>query len=529
MRFSNVATLVVATSALGMIANSSSAAITGLQRVASGLSAPIYMTHAPGDRERLFIVQRGGGIRILNLASGSLETTPFLSIPDVNAQGEGGLLGMAFHPGYSNPESPGFGKFYVNVTVNNPTPEVFEGANSPFSTLIREYTVSSNPNVANTTPNTIMKIVQPQDNHNGGWIDFSPVNGYLYIPTGDGGGGGDSGAGHTSGTGNAQDITNNPLGKILRIDVDGDDFPADANRDYRIIDSNPYADMRNAEREVTSVVTGDDEIWATGLRNPFRDSFDRLTGDLWLGDVGQGSREEIDRQPANAPAGENFGWRLCEGNLCASPPANYRGPVYDYNRNADPMGGSVVTGGYVYRGPDPSLQGKYFFLDSRNSSSAADDNYWHFDINNPTGTVQNIDSLMVPNTGTINFPVSFGEDAVGNLYIAYISSGNVFRIATNELIDGDYNADGAVDDSDFAVWQANFGATAGLGLAADGNNDNEVNAADFTVWRDNFGNSAQAPGAGGGGVAVPEPTALVVVATAFGSTLLCRRQRKNLQ
>jgi glucose/arabinose dehydrogenase len=528
MRHCFVFALVFTTCAVAMSAKTSIAAITGLERVASGLSAPIYVTHAPGDRERLFIVQRGGGIRILNLTTGTLQTTPFLSITDVNSQGEGGLLGMAFHPDYSTPDTPGFGKFYVNVTVNNPTPEVFEGANSPFSTLVREYTVSSNPNVANNSPDTIMKITQPQDNHNGGWIGFSPVNGYLYIPTGDGGGGGDSGSGHTPGTGNAQDITNNLLGKILRIDVDGDDYPDDPLRDYAIPTDNPYVG-----------VTGDDEIWATGLRNPFRDSFDRLTGDLWLGDVGQGSREEIDRQPANAPGGENFGWRLCEGTNCASPPAKYRGPVYDYGRPIDDplpldpaitatnqMRGKTVIGGYVYRGPDPSFQGQYFFLDRDGGTAGV--NYWRFNPDNPVASVQNIDTIMTPNVGSAGGPVSMGEDANGNLYITYFS-GEVYRIATNELIDGDYNADGVVDNSDFEVWQANFGATTGLGLAADGNNDNEVNAADFTVWRDNFGNSAQAPGAGGGSVAVPEPTALVVVATAFGATLLCRRQRKNLQ
>ena len=184
-----------------MFTQHASAAITGLQRVATGLAAPIYVTHAPGDRERLFIVQRGGGIRILNLATGTLETTPFLSIPDVDAAGEGGLLGMAFHPDYAIPNAPGFGKFYVNVTVDNGG-LIFQGATSPFSTLIREYSVSSNPNVANTAPKTILSIIQPQDNHNGGWIDFSPNNGYLYIAMGDGGGGGDTGSGHTSGTGN---------------------------------------------------------------------------------------------------------------------------------------------------------------------------------------------------------------------------------------------------------------------------------------------------------------------------------------
>ena len=490
-------------------ANTANAAITGLQRVASGLSAPMFVTHVPGDRNRLFIGQRGGTIRILNLSTGSLETTPFLSIPSVDQGGEGGLLGMAFHPDYATN-----GQFYVNVTIDNGG-LVFQGATSPFSTHIRQYTVSADPNIANPVPTEILSFIQPQENHNAGWIGFSPNNGLLYIPTGDGGGCGDTGSGHTAGTGNAQDITDNFLGKILRVDVDGDDFPGDANQNYAIPVGNPYRDTVD-DMGMPVVVPGDDEIWAIGTRNPFRDSFDRLTGDLWLGDVGQGSREEIDRQPADAPAAENLGWRLCEGNICPSPPANYRAPVYDYarpvNPETDPVNqyrGTVVTGGYVYRGPDPSLQGQYFFLDSRNSSDPTDDNHWRFDPADPFGSVENIDSLLVPDFGTLQFPVAFGEDAVGNLYIVYLSSGNVFRIATNELLAGDYDADGKVDDADYAVWQADFGST--TNLDADGNGDNVVDAADYTVWRDNFGSSVHDPGAGSGGASVPEPAAALLV------------------
>jgi glucose/arabinose dehydrogenase len=388
--------------------------IVGLQRVASGLNNPIYVTHAPGDTARLFIVERGGAIRILNLSSGTLETTPFLTIPGVVTTGEGGLLGMAFHPGYQTN-----GKFHVNVTLDNGV--------TPFSTHVREYTVSGNPNIANpASVRAILSFEQPQNNHNGGWIGFSPINHYLYIATGDGGGSDDNDSGHTAGTGNAQDITSNLLGKILRVDVDGDAFPADTNQNYAIPPANPFVG-----------VTGDDEIFAYGLRNPFRAGFDRATGDLWIGDVGQGAREEIDFLSASSPGGENYGWRLREGTIAtpsggvggARPPGNVD-PVYDYDRDADVFGGTVVTGGYVYRGADPALQGKYFFLDSRNSASAADDNYWIFDPANPYGTVQNIDNLLTPDQGSPMFPVSFGEDAMGNLYIAYLVSGDVYRIRT---------------------------------------------------------------------------------------------------
>src|SRR5262245_41725964 len=205
-----------------------SAAISGLQRVASGLSAPIYITAAPGDPSRLFIVERGGAIKILNLTTGAVQATPFLTIPNVDQEGEGGFRGLAFHPNYATN-----GKFYVNVTIDNGG-QVFQGATSPFSTEIRQYTVSANPNVANATPTPVLSWIQPQSNHNAGWIGFNPAitpgqPQYLYIPTGDGGGGNDDGVGHTPVSttetgGNAQDITGNLLGKILRIDVNGDDF-----------------------------------------------------------------------------------------------------------------------------------------------------------------------------------------------------------------------------------------------------------------------------------------------------------------
>ena len=508
-----------------VVASHASAAITGMTRVASGLSAPIYIGAPPGDTTRLFIVERGGAIKIMNRTTGAILSTPFLSIPSVDQAGEGGLLGLAFHPNFATN-----GKFYVNVTIDNGN-QVFQDAVSPFSTHIREYTVSAgNPNVANTSFNTVLSFIQPQTNHNAGWLGFSPNNGYLYFPTGDGGNGddfdpdgsdvdGDVG-GHTAGIGNAQDITGNLLGKILRVDVNSDDFPADANRNYHIPPDNPYA----------GVTTGDDEIWAIGMRNPFRDSFDRLTGDLWLGDVGQGTREEIDRQPANAPPGENFGWRLREGNIQnptsgigGAIPANYRAPVYDYDRDADAFGGTVVTGGYVYRGPDPSLQGKYFFLDSRNTAGTTDDNYWSFDISNPTGTVANINSLLTFNTGTHQFPTSFGEDAAGNLYVAYIGSGEVYRIETTRL-PGDFDYDGDVDNADYGIWRGSFGTTSTTAPAdQNGNRNGIVDAADYVAWRNNFGTTL------GSGAAVPEPNTAFALAT-IAVAILCNqsspRQRR---
>jgi glucose/arabinose dehydrogenase len=491
--------VVAAALALCVTCNTVRADIAGLQRVATGLANPMFVTHAPDDPNRLFIAERGGGIRILNLDTGVVQPTPFLTMTGIATQGEGGFLGLAFHPNYSSEGMPGFGKFYVSVTT----------AGSPLTSRIREFEVSAtDPNLANPgSMREILSFAQPQDNHNGGWIGFSPVDHYLYMSSGDGGGGDDNDSGHTPGTGNAQDITSNLLGKMLRIDVNGDDFPGDANRNYAIPGTNPFkAGVGDPADDV-----GDDEIWAYGLRNPFRASFDRMTGDLWIGDVGQSAREEIDFQPANSDGGENYGWRLREGLVAtpsggvggARPPGNVD-PVYDYDRNNDPFGGTVVTGGYVYRGPDPSLLGKYFFLDSRNSFTTADDNYWMFDPANPFGTVQNIDSLLPFNTGSPGFPVSFGEDAAGNLYIAYLS-GDVYRINTRPP--GDYNRDGEVDMADYEVWRAAFSFTPrGNPQPADGNGNGVVDAADYVLWRKNFDAAASARSA------VPEPATLILAA-----------------
>ena len=187
--------------------------------------------------------------------------------------------------------------------------------------------------------------------------------------------------------------------------------------------------------------------------------------------------------------------------------SSYTEPVYDYGRPTgvpatDLYRGTVTTGGYVYRGPDPTLQDRYFFLDSRNTAGTTDDNYWTFDISNPTGTVANLNSQFVFNTGSHQFPVSFGEDYYGNLYIAYLSSGEVYRITTTHPA-GDYNSDGHVDNTDYDVWRATLGQTSATSvLFADGNGNGTVDAADYVTWRKNYGASV---GAGTeAGVGVPE-------------------------
>jgi len=485
------------------------AAAVGMQRIATGLNRPIYATHAPDDTERLFVVERDGVIKILDLATNAINPTPFLSINDVNTAGEGGLLSMAFHPDYDQN-----GKFYVYTTVSG------GGAGVAFRSHIREYTVSGDPNVANPAHTDILVFDQPQANHNGGWIGFSPNDNYLYIMSGDGGGSNDSGTGHTPDIGNAQDITDNLLGKALRIDVDGNNGPGGT---YGIPASNPFVGE-----------VGDDEIWAYGLRNPWRASFDRITGDLWIGDVGQNAREEHNFQPASSTGGENYGWRLREGTIATPtggvggprPPGNVD-PLYDYTRGFGEFEGNSTLGGYRYRGPDPELQGLYFFGDTISR------NIWTFDPADPYGTVQNIVADIPTDSGTLTGFVSFAEDALGNLYIIDMASnlstqpantGEIYRIVTDAVVPGDFDGNGIVDIDDLARWEQAFATTTG----GDANQDGETDGHDFLIWQRNFGVTAQtySPGTLTESLAVPEPTSLALIGCST-LMLLTRRRRQS--
>ena len=513
------------------------AGLAGRQRVATGLNAPMFATFAPGDSTRLFIAERGtpnnsgsasAAIKILDLTTGLVQSTPYLTITGINNAGEGGLLGLAFHPDFQTNS-----KFYAYVTANDSV------AGTPFSSYIREYSAPSpTSNTANTAFTPILNLTQPQDNHNGGFIGFSPNDDYLYIMLGDGGNGNDSGTGHTEPGGNAQDITSNFLGKALRIDVDRDDFPADANRNYGIpfdtaeSPGNPFAP---ATPEATNP-TGDDEIWAYGLRNPFRAGFDRATGDLWIGDVGQGAREEIDFQPGDSQGGENYGWRLREG-LIQTPAGGIGGPkptgavdpVYDYRRpgasGADPnFTGTTVFGGVPYRGPDPELQGFYFFGDTSTNR------LWMLKPATET-TPQVVEYItpqlpIPPDGGSPSSPVAITEDSKGNLYITYLS-GSVYRILTDALTPGDFNADAVVDEADLAAWTTGFGLATGADPAdGDADADGDVDGADFLAWQQNYGWSALNVGGGAPSSAVPEPTSLALAACAALALALTRRLRQ---
>ncbi len=397
--------------AFGVLAQSASAAITGLERIASGLNAPVYTTHAPGDASRLFVVEQAGVIRILDLGSGQLLATPFLTVPETETGSEAGLLGLAFHPDYGQN-----GRFFVYVTIDNGGQPI-DGGDSPFSSHVREYRVSmADPNVADPDAVEILSWLQPRGNHNAGWIGFNPKLGasdpqYLYVMSGDGGGTGDP---HN----HAQTLGADLLGKVLRVDIDGDDFPSDSDRNYAIPETNPFGS----------------EIWAYGLRNPWRASFDRETGDLWLGDVGQNAVEEIDYQPVSSTGGENYAWNRREGRSAYAGGSSLPGdvePVYDYPHGSGSFEGDSVVGGLVYRGPDPDLRGRYFFADTISA------NLWSFDPADPFGTVERINDVLVPDQGSLGDPVSFGEDAAGHLYLVDygnggIAQGEVFRIAVPE-------------------------------------------------------------------------------------------------
>ncbi len=406
-----------------------------LERVASGLASPTFATYAPGDSDRLYILQRSGAIRILNLNTGTLST--FMTVPGVDTFFEGGLLGLAFHPDFENNNL-----FYVNFTTST---------GGGFRTRIARFTATNSDTASSATQQIVVEISQPQGNHNAGWIGFSPVDNFLYVATGDGGGGNDP-------LNAGQDITNQLLGKMLRLDINGDDFPGDNSRNYAIPASNPFVG-----------VTGDDEIYLYGLRNPFRCSFDRSNGDLYIGDVGQGAREEIDVIPNGHTGGMNLGWRLREGTISTpgvggSQPSDGINPIYDYVRTG-PFGGNSVTGGTVYRGPVTALQGTYFFADFGSNG------FWSFsyDGSDPsTFNGNNIDELIrwngifTTDVGTLNSVVAFGEDLVGNVYIVDLG-GEIFRIASGFITPFDV----ALDSINPSVGQQESGTIAEVATSDD--------------------------------------------------------------
>ncbi len=350
-----------------------------LNTVASGFNDPVDIKNTGDDR--LFIVEQGGLIKIIDLSSNSVLPDTFLNVSSlISTGGERGLLSVAFPPDYSTS-----GKFYVNYT------------NTSGSSVIAEYTVSSqNPNLANPNGTVILTFTQPFSNHNGGCMQFGP-DGFLYISSGDGGSGGDPG--------NRAQNNNTLLGKMLRIDVS---TGSDGNP-YSIPASNQFANS-----------AGSDEIFSTGLRNPWKFSFD--SNDIWIADVGQNATEEINRQPITNTSA-NYGWRCYEGsnnfNVQAScpPVADLVFPVAEYNHSGNGLNKCSITGGYVYRGSAfPNLQGIYFFAD-----------FCSNEIGMLDATQTNpIISYTAPYAGA-GFS-SFGVDQDNELYVAHRNSGIISRI-----------------------------------------------------------------------------------------------------
>ena len=351
---------------------------------------PVALAHA-GD-ERLFVVEQSGVIYIV-MPDGSRLAKPFLDLSTlsrVKCCGEQGLLGLAFEPG--DPKT-----FYVNYTRQG-------SGDAAGDTVIARYRVTgSDLNVADPNSEEIILMVdQPAANHNGGDLKFSPTDGELYIPLGDGGGGGDT-------YHNSQNL-GSLLAKTLRIHVTG-------VVTYTIPADNPFANGNNDKTKA--------EIWSSGWRNPWRFSFDRLTGDMLIGDVGQGDWEEVNYEPVNTP-GRNYGWNICEGNHlypAVNPPQacpsdrGYTMPFFDYSHND----GCVAVGGFVYRGQQyPALAGRYIFGDE------CVGNFWVAESNGQGGWTTTAYSHQ---NNYPSQPSSFGEDVSGELYVADYGSGKLYRIS----------------------------------------------------------------------------------------------------
>ncbi len=350
----------------------------------AGFNRPVGMTTAGDGSGRLFVIEQAGVIKVVK--NNEIQTLPFLDISDrVVCCGERGLLGIVFPPGDGAKDH-----FYVAYTASE---SQARSATAQLVSRVSRFTV--NPDGQTADPNSELIVLtydQPATNHNGGDLAFGP-DGYLYIGTGDGGGGGDPN--------NHAQTLDDILGKMLRIDVE-----ASGANPYLIPADNPFVGQAGVLPE----------IWAYGLRNPWRYSFDRLTGDLYIGDVGQNAWEEIDFQPANSTGGENYGWRIMEGNHCYNPnPCSSEGltpPIWDYNHD---NGDRSVTGGYVYRGAAfPGMQGIYLYGDFVSGR------LWGLRQN--AGVWEN--KLLLLTDRNIS---SFGEDEEGEVWLVNYN-GSIHRI-----------------------------------------------------------------------------------------------------
>ncbi len=388
---SSSVTLFIAFGTVATVTTDATAQRLAVREIARGVDSPVGLFHAPGDHSRLFIIGRSNG-NVYLVKDGVLQPTPFLNIGPYRAEVDGGFLSVAFHPNY---QSNGY--FFVYFTDING-----DG-------VVKRYSVSGNPDLAD--PNSAVEIIKflrnPQDDlHAGGFMAFSPTDGYLYVGHGDAGPQGDP-----LGNGQNRSIL---LGKVIRIDID-------SGSPYAIPADNPFVNEPNTRPE----------IWSIGFRNPWRGSFDRLTGDIWLGDVGYNTWEEVDYIPANFGGG-NYGWNIKEATHCFNPPNNCDpngeliDPVYEYRHRYTPPFRCSVTGGYVYRGQAlPLYQGRYFFGDYCGNAT------WSFayDGNQVIDFRDHTDEISPPGGGIFSLS-SYGEDEDGEMYVCDYARDRVYKIVS---------------------------------------------------------------------------------------------------
>ncbi len=520
-------------------------------RIETPLHLPIDVDYAPGNSDYFFVSQLGGvgndgadgdeitkaegRIVLFDRNTGLVDyLNPFLVINDTNlfdpigVAPEVGLFSTAFHPDFANN-----GKLYVSVAVNYPGPapdlSPRDPRNPPFKTVVREYTADPNNLAAGATfSQTVLEVDQPSFNHNGSWMGFNPIesaNGEhnLYITWGDGGDQHDPFQ-------YSQD-NDSWLGTVLRVNVDGDDFAGDPNRNYAVPADNPFVGE-----------AGLDEIWAYGLRNPWRASFDSETGDFYVGDVGQDTWEEINFLPGDIGPDDdrNFGWRDREG-FNATPTGGIGGPAPA--DNVDPiiairhLGGGVagyegnsIAGGIVYRGPVEEFYGKYIFADSVSGNIWAIDleDIENFDPATPHGTLERLNGIITPENGFVSI-VSFAEDEEGNLLIVDHGfqganlGGHLYRLdfVSSAYIDGDFNGSGQVEQGDLDLVLQNWGDfEIPDGWEARSQFSGQMSQAELDLVLQNWGNDDGQPHFITGDGNVPEPAGLAVLA---GAALLRRR------
>jgi len=366
------------------------AAKPGVETVATGFNRPLWVGAPSTVKDRLWVIEQDGKIWIIDSKTGEKQKEPFLDITEqVRRRGnEEGLLGLAFAADFEKS-----GRFYVNFVDKQQNTRIsrFKASGPKFDTADK------------SSQEVLLSYKQPYDNHNGGWIGFGP-DGMLYIGNGDGGAGDDP-----PNNGQKKDTF---LGKILRIDVSPD-------TGYEVPKDNPFAGKDEYKPE----------IFALGVRNPWRCSFDRKTGDFWIGDVGQNKWEEINYLPKGKGAGSNFGWRLREADkpnpnkgIAGDKPENNVEPVYVYQHGGKDDEGLSVTGGYVYRGPVKELEGRYIFGDYNNRR------VWSFMLKGDKATdFEDHTKDFQPKEARLGMISSFGEDPQGNVYIVD-QGGAILRI-----------------------------------------------------------------------------------------------------